>query len=268
MQRQPKYRFYATLLNSYEWYKESEADNAFQEFIDKINRVPFVSEAADKGTAFNSLVDSIAFSGYDALNENSTAKKEGHTMFDGFEFPTEIAMECVDYIQHGTPQVRESGFIETVLGLIEVYGEIDYVLPAMQQVDLKTTKAWELGKYCNTWQHIVYPFCVYQKTGLESTFTYLATDFKTVVKEDYLYNHSRDSERLKSVCVELAQFIEEHRALITDLKIFNLHDPNEVKQPRIIEPKIYPTKARAFKEVKETPISQPVIKYDTTKPML
>lgn len=260
--KQPKYRFYATLLNAYEWYKESEADNAFQEFIDKINRVPFVSEAADKGTAFNELVDDIIASKNDPVNKDDKFEK------NGFVFPADIAIECAYYVEFGIPQVRETAFIETMLGIIEVYGEIDYILPAMEQVDLKTTKAWELGKYLPTWQHIVYPYCIYQQTGLESTFTYLATDFKTVVKEQYIYNHSRDSERLKSICVELAQFVEEHRSLITDLKIFNLHDPNEVKQPRVIEPKVYPTKRKSEKEIKEKTIIQPVYKIDISKPML
>lgn len=209
MERQPSYRFYATLLNSYEWYKGSESDNAFQEFIDKINRVPFVSEAADKGTAFNNLIDGIIKGVETSLSD----------------FPADITQECAEYVKCGTPQIRENGFIETVLGLIEVYGEIDYILPAMELVDLKTTKAWELGKYTATWQHVVYPFCLFQKTGLEYSFTYLATDFKNVVKEQYIYNHARDSERLMVICVELAQFVEEYSHLITDLKIFNLHNP-------------------------------------------
>jgi len=54
-----QYKFYATLLDSYQWYLDSEDDNSFQEFIDKINRVPFTSEAAERGTAFNKLVDLI-----------------------------------------------------------------------------------------------------------------------------------------------------------------------------------------------------------------
>lgn len=77
MNRQPKYRFYATLLDSFEGYlhsdllweeywgksenpgktaEEFEAEQ-FQGLIDRINRVPFDSEAADRGTAFNEIVD-------------------------------------------------------------------------------------------------------------------------------------------------------------------------------------------------------------------
>ena len=71
------YKFYATLLDSFMDYQDSDAiydkywgwsENPphtpeefhqlqFQGLIDKINRVPFDSEAADKGTAFNEVVD-------------------------------------------------------------------------------------------------------------------------------------------------------------------------------------------------------------------
>ena len=71
------YKIYPTLLDSFMDYQDSDAiwdkywswsENPpntpeefhqlqFQGLIDKINRVPFDSEAADKGTAFNDVVD-------------------------------------------------------------------------------------------------------------------------------------------------------------------------------------------------------------------
>ena len=71
------YKVYATLLDSFMDYQDSDAiwdkywgwsddpphtpeefhQLQFQGLIDKINRVPFDSEAADKGTAFNEVVD-------------------------------------------------------------------------------------------------------------------------------------------------------------------------------------------------------------------
>ena len=73
---QPNYRIYATLLDSYFNYLNSDAiyeryygwsenppcteeefrQKQFQELIDRINRRPFDSEAADKGTAFNEVI--------------------------------------------------------------------------------------------------------------------------------------------------------------------------------------------------------------------
>ena len=81
-----KFKFYATLLDAYQNYLDSDiiwskywgwSENPphtpeefkkiqFQSLIDKINRVPFDSEAADKGTAFNEVIDCMV------LHRNST----------------------------------------------------------------------------------------------------------------------------------------------------------------------------------------------------
>ena len=73
------YNFYATLLDKYQNYlmsgityqkfwgssespQKTEEEFEVQEFqslIDSINRVPFESELADKGTAFNEVIDCI-----------------------------------------------------------------------------------------------------------------------------------------------------------------------------------------------------------------
>lgn len=75
IQNNIKWRFYATLLDTFMNYVESDAvwekywgwsdapphtpeefrQEQFQQLIDRINRVPFDSEAADKGTAFNEV---------------------------------------------------------------------------------------------------------------------------------------------------------------------------------------------------------------------
>ena len=39
--------------------EEEYEQECFNQLIDKINRVPFESEAADKGTAYNELIDCI-----------------------------------------------------------------------------------------------------------------------------------------------------------------------------------------------------------------
>lgn len=80
MNRQPKYRFYPSLLDKFEQYLRADEqvesfwniDNETGEYkkspeeieaelkqslLDTINRVPFESEAADKGTAFNAVID-------------------------------------------------------------------------------------------------------------------------------------------------------------------------------------------------------------------
>ena len=79
-QQQPKYKFYPSLLDPFEKYLhvDREFEHFFnqdqetgdykktyeeietemkQSLLNSINRVPFDSEAADKGTAFNDIVD-------------------------------------------------------------------------------------------------------------------------------------------------------------------------------------------------------------------
>ena len=93
-----KFRFYATLLDAYQNYLDSDiiwskywgwSENPphtpeefkkiqFQSLIDKINRVPFDSEAADKGTAFNEVIDCMV------LHRNSE-NMEIHTIYRDVE---------------------------------------------------------------------------------------------------------------------------------------------------------------------------------------
>ena len=74
---QPRYRFYATILDAFWGYLNSDViwdkywewsenpphtpeefhEQQFQELIDRINRKPFDSEAADKGAALNEIID-------------------------------------------------------------------------------------------------------------------------------------------------------------------------------------------------------------------
>ena len=75
--QQPKFKFFATLLDAFTSYLRSDAiyerywgfsenpphtpdefkEQQYQSLIDTINRVPFDSESADKGTAFNEIID-------------------------------------------------------------------------------------------------------------------------------------------------------------------------------------------------------------------
>ena len=74
-----KYNIYATLLDTFQNYLDSDkiysrhwgnSDNPphtpkefeqlqFQAVLDRINRVPFDSDAADRGTCFNEIIDCI-----------------------------------------------------------------------------------------------------------------------------------------------------------------------------------------------------------------
>lgn len=236
----PKYKFYVTLLDSFQNYldraelyqkyygfsetppyTEVEWDEKIErELIDKINRVPFESEAADKGTAFNEVVDCI-IEHRQSKDYVITSYKESNKIMcynDRFEhdFNLDLCLEFANYFKGALTQQRVSDVIQTCYGLVEVYGVIDELMPLCIH-DIKTTSKYEAFKYKNNWQHIVYPFC----TGIND-FEYNITDFKDTYTEKYVFDKERDTERLKKHCERLIEFLELNKELITDKKIFNL----------------------------------------------
>ena len=253
----PNYKVYATLLVSFQNYldraelyqkyygfsetppyTEVEWDEKMErELIDKINRVPFESEAADKGTAFNEVVDCIIENRKSTIMDISvlsdevadeiepntgeikhSGRKEIQAIYNGntFVFDIPLCLEFANYFKGALTQQRVSGQIKTCYGLVEVYGVIDELMP-LSIHDIKTTSKYEAFKYKNNWQHIVYPFC----TGIND-FEYNITDFKDTYTEKYVFDKERDTERLKKHCERLIEFLELNKELITDKKIFNL----------------------------------------------
>lgn len=210
--KQPKYKFYATLLDAFTWYLKSEADEAFQGFLDKLNRVPFSSEAADRGTAFNELVDSLIT---DTHNGNAWSESEIYN-HNGFGFPADIVHEFVSLFFSAVPQVYVEKTIETKYGPVLLYGYIDELMAYIIS-DIKTTKNYEFGKYINNWQHRVYLYCL-KGTGID-TFQYTVTDFEEVYKEEYVWREEYELD-LRLICEQLVMFITDHQHLITDKKLF------------------------------------------------
>ena len=218
--QQFKYRFYAILLDAYNWYLNSEAENAFQEFIDKINRVPYEkSEAALKGIAFNKLLDDIEI-------ENVVLAKP-NILYDGFVFNYPLVNAFKAYFKDAASQVYTSAQLETNNGLVELYGFADKVL-RYKSFDIKTTSKYEFPKFIFNVQHKVYPYCFNQNGIFVDTFEYTVTDFNHIYKEEYFYRPEFDVPELRSVCESLIDFIERYRHLITDRKIFGLEP---VKEP-------------------------------------
>lgn len=213
--QQFKYRFYATLLDSFQYYQDSESETAFKDLINKINRVPFTSELAAKGTAFNNLVDEVAHKGMGLLDESTV-------FFEGFDYKIPIVKEIAMEIKGAIPQVYCNASIETKYGLVELYGYIDELMPFPTIVDIKCTGNYDYGKFTKNWQHIVYPYCLHQKTGTIYQFTYLITDYQRTFSEDYFFNVGKDTIKLKNFVESLIEFLEKHKELITDEKVFGV----------------------------------------------
>ena len=218
-----KYNIYATLIDAFAWYRASESDTSFQEFIDKINRKPFESEKADKGTAFNELVDYLIHS--KEINLLDTDKfilypfKNKLGKEYKFEFNKKIALEFAEYFQYSLSQVAVNSDLHTSLGVVNLYGYVDEIKYGCA-FDIKTTSSYNFPKYLNAWQHKVYLYCLLTSGSPIKEFEYTITDFNHLYKELYTWNQSYILD-LINICEELISFIELHKNLITDKKIYN-----------------------------------------------
>lgn len=222
MQTKPKYKFYATLLDSFQYYLDNDSDNAFHDFIDTINRVKTVGEAAFKGTALNNVVD--------YLNEGKPVSgiptdKKGNYLATAegvqFSFKPEVVDELASIVKGSSQQVYISAILPTPKGDVELYGYIDYVLMSTT-IDLKSTSNYTFPKYLEKWQKHVYPYCLNERGIFVDSFAYLVTDFNHIYIEDYAYVAAKTRIELTVICGRLIDFIETHRKLIVNQKIFGL----------------------------------------------
>ena len=253
---QPNYCFYATLLDAYQNYLNSDkiwekywgwSDNPphtleefqqeqFQGLINTLNRVPFDSEAADRGTAFNELIDSI--------NTGEDSEKITYDIaynLDGtpaayvvvynnrtFTFPYWTCLELVGYFADAVAQQYVEAELSTKYGIVKLYGYIDEVMPDTVH-DIKTTGSYSFGKFKSNWQHLVYPYCLHRDGCNISRFEYNIVEFSgksscNIYTELYIYDDERDTKRLREHCEDLICFINDNKHLITNKKLFNNYE--------------------------------------------
>lgn len=257
MKKLPKYLIYATLLDAFQGYlssseiyqkywgfseepsktEEQFEQEQFQSVIDRINRVPFDSEPADKGTAFNEVIDCIIENRASEKVEMKS-NKENNTIWAKynnreFVFPRNFCIEFAQQFKGAICQVHTSAILDTKYGPVELYGYIDELMP-LKVHDIKTTGKYSVFDFKNHWQHRVYPFCL-QQNGLDvSEFEYNVVEINkyngsinNTYVEFYSYLPERDIPLLTSHIEALIEFIELNKHLITDKKIFNQHENNE-----------------------------------------
>lgn len=266
------YKLYATLLDSFQNYLSSDiiyqkyygfSDNPpcnedefrekqFQSLIDRINRVPFDSEAADRGTCFGEVIDCMVehrkseivqvekvykvnrFGACDEMgkplyyDEEETkeviALKATYNNRE-FTFPISLCREFAAYYKGALTQQRVEAILPTAYGNVLVYGLIDELMPTSVH-DIKTTGSYTVGKFKDHHQHLVYLYCL-NKNGIPiKDFEYNIVEFgkngNIVGTYTELYNYSPDTyiPKLTSICEEFICFLNDNKDLITDLKIF------------------------------------------------
>lgn len=237
------YKIYPTLLDAFtaylkwdvsydRYYSQSDTPaytpeeweaKQFLALIDRINRVPFDSEAADKGTAFNELVDALVEgrrpNGMEV--ERSEDDRQYVVRYNGreFIFPISLCREFADYYKGALTQQRVEAVLPTAYGNVLLYGVIDELMPTSVH-DIKTTGSYTVGKFKDHMQHLVYPYCLMQGGSDIRLFEYNVTDFRQTYTESYTFRPERDIPSLTNRVEEFIRFIEENRILIKDKKIF------------------------------------------------
>lgn len=240
---QLKYKLYATLLDAFQNYLDSEKlwnqfygfsddpkisldeyeEKSFKELIDKINRVPFDSEAADKGTAFNEVVDCIIENRKSDKMEISVQDMNIHVLYKErhFDFPILLCKEFAGYFKGALTQKNVEAKLPTMYGDVLLYGYIDELMP-LSVHDIKTTGQYSAFKFRDHFQHLVYPYCLIQNGNDIRIFEYNVTDFKNTYTESYTFVPERDIPILTNHVERLIEFLESNRDLITDRKIYGL----------------------------------------------
>ena len=209
--------------------EEEFEQQKYQDLINKINRIPFESEAADKGTMFNEVIDCI-------VENRKSEKMKIETNYAApaiqvwwknwmHSFNVQDCKTIAKAVKGAICQNYQEGFLQTKYGVVKIYGYSDFLLP-FRVVDLKTTGKYFAFKFRNNWQHIVYPFLLHFNGNFVSDFTYLIYKWtKTggeIFEEEYTYDEARDLPKLVDIIEQFIEFLEANRDKITDLKIFNL----------------------------------------------
>lgn len=217
------------------------------ELIDTINRVPHApNEAADKGTAFNEIVDSLIErrrSSRDDCKIYSYRKGDDPIVIraeiNGFVFDYDISL-CKDIASRfpgSLTQYFADAVMPTAYGNVRLYGYIDEWV-GNRIVDLKTTSRYSWGKFEKGWQRYVYPWCVIESgvaTEIES-FTYFVVEWayqakgkpltaKGIYEETYTYDHNESARKIREMCERFIEWLDIRREFITDNKIFGGENP-------------------------------------------
>lgn len=190
------YRFYPSLLNTFSRYINGGHLDA-QQLIDSINRVPAPTTAAqERGTSF----------------EEAIVKGTNEDRFD-----PDIIKRVRKLLPR--PIVDTQVYCQWEVDDVLFYGYVD-LIGTYKAVDLKTTGTYQKDRYLFNHQNLY--LHALKRKGIK-LMEYVITEFQpdgrtNVYVESYALTHPIDRQ-LEEIR-QFKAFLEEHRALITDKKIF------------------------------------------------
>lgn len=163
-----------------------------QELIDSINRVPTpTTEAQERGISF----------------EEAVVKGTNEDRFD-----PEIIRKVRKLLPR--PIVDTQVYCQWEIDDVLFYGYVD-LIGKFKAVDLKTTGSYQKDRYLFNHQNLY--LHALKRKGIK-LMEYVITDFHDVYVESYSLTHPIEKQ-LEEIKLFKA-FLEEHRSLITDRKIF------------------------------------------------
>ncbi len=185
------YRFYPSLLNVFSRYLQG-GNLTVQALIDSINRVPTPSTAAqERGVSF----------------EEAIVKGTDEDRFD-----PEIIKKVRKLLPR--PIVDTQVYCQWEIEDVLFYGYVD-LIGKFKAVDLKTTGSYQKDRYLSNHQNLY--LHALKRKGIK-LMEYVIAEFTEVYVESYALTHPIDRQ-LEEIRLFKA-FLEEHRPLITDKKIF------------------------------------------------
>ncbi|MEA5137577.1 hypothetical protein [Arcicella rigui] len=193
------YKIYPTLLNSFALYENQTTD--FQgnimvdlwEMIDRINRVKKpTTDAQQRGIDFEKAI---------ITGENEEAFKE------------EVIEKTRELLPH---KYKTQFYTEARYKNCLIYGFVDLV-GGDRAVDLKSTRFYEPNRFAFNHQNLY--LLGLQKWGVK-TLEYIITDFEEVYQEKYSISTYNFAPLYRQIDA-FVDFLEQHRKLIKDKKIFD-----------------------------------------------
>jgi hypothetical protein len=186
-----RYRFYPTLLNAFSRYQRGGNLSA-QDLLAMINRVPTVTtDAQERGISFEAAV----------------IKGENAERFD-----PAILAKVKKLLPR--PIVDVQVYCQWEIGDVLFYGYVD-LIGSYKAVDIKTTGSYQPGRFADNHQNLY--LHALKRRGIK-LMEYVITDFRDVYVESYPLTHS--IERQLTEIEQFKAFLDEHRAEVTDQKIF------------------------------------------------
>jgi hypothetical protein len=201
-----KYLITTSLLNSYQYYINDEfkspADSR-ADFLKTLSREKFEpTEAMQKGIDFENSIQRYCVDEFEPTNRIiihlDNGEEEEINEWDDY---STCVICCGRVVKDGLWQQTCKKDLQVGDKEFLLYGRID-VLKRDTIYDIKFTSKYELGKFLDSAQHLIYLYC----TGLPK-FQYLISDGEDFWIEDY-HNHANIENEIKSKISDFLGYLE------------------------------------------------------------